>query len=47
VWGTALVNPIGESPVTIMYSDLIADLLGHLRHVRNWNADTVATKLLL
>lgn len=32
-------------PVTILYSDLIADLLGHLRHVRNWNADAVATAL--
>ena len=32
-------------PVTILYSDLIADLLGHLRHVRNWNADAVATQL--
>lgn len=34
-----------SKPVTILYSDLIADLLGHLRHVRNWNADTIATKL--
>ncbi|SDJ00459.1 hypothetical protein SAMN05192558_104142 [Actinokineospora alba] len=33
------------TPVTILYSDLIADLLGHLRHVRNWNPDTLATKL--
>ncbi|MDX3435574.1 argonaute/piwi family protein [Streptomyces stelliscabiei] len=32
-------------PVTILYSDLIAELLGQLRHVRNWNADAVATKL--
>jgi hypothetical protein len=32
-------------PVTILYSDLIAELLGHLRHVRNWNADAVTTKL--
>ncbi|WP_316575662.1 argonaute/piwi family protein [Nocardia canadensis] len=32
-------------PVTILYSDLIAELLGHLRHVRNWNADAVVTKL--
>ncbi|MFI7492074.1 Piwi domain-containing protein [Micromonospora echinaurantiaca] len=32
-------------PVTILYSDLIAELLGHLRHVRNWNSDTLATKL--
>ncbi|MFF3487266.1 Piwi domain-containing protein [Streptomyces sp. NPDC002701] len=32
-------------PVTILYSDLIAELLGQLRHVRNWNADAVATQL--
>jgi len=30
-------------PVTIMYSDLIASLLGRLRHVRNWNADIIST----
>ncbi|MEV7551933.1 Piwi domain-containing protein [Amycolatopsis sp. NPDC089917] len=34
-----------NKPVTILYSDLIAGLLGHLRHVRNWNADAVTTKL--
>ncbi|OBA49809.1 hypothetical protein A5789_30410 [Nocardia sp. 852002-51101_SCH5132738] len=34
-----------SQPVTILYSDLIADLLGNLRHVRNWNADAVATAL--
>ncbi|WP_405971770.1 hypothetical protein OG496_19380 [Streptomyces sp. NBC_00988] len=34
-----------RTPVTILYSDLIAELLGHLRHVRNWNADAVTTKL--
>jgi hypothetical protein len=34
-----------HTPVTIAYSKLIADLLGHLRHVRNWNPDTIATKL--
>ncbi|MFR9773264.1 argonaute/piwi family protein [Nocardia sp. SC052] len=34
-----------SKPVTISYSDLIADLLGHLRHVRNWNADIITTKL--
>lgn len=34
-----------RNPVTILYSDLIAELLGHLRHVRNWNADAVTTKL--
>lgn len=32
-------------PVTILYSDLIADLLGHLSHVRHWNPDIIATKL--
>lgn len=32
-----------RSPVTIMYSDLIASLLGQLRHVRNWNADILRT----
>jgi hypothetical protein len=29
------------TPVTILYSDLIASLLGRLRHVRNWNADII------
>lgn len=32
-----------HSPVTIMYSDLIASLLGRLRQVRNWNADILRT----
>lgn len=32
-------------PVTILYSDLIAELLGHLRQVRNWNSDVVGTRL--
>jgi hypothetical protein len=32
-------------PVTISYSGLIASLLGRLRHVRNWNADVIATHL--
>ena len=32
-----------SKPITIMYSDLIASLLGHLRHVRNWNADILRT----
>jgi hypothetical protein len=32
-------------PVTIQYSELIAELLGNLRHVRNWNADAVMTRL--
>jgi hypothetical protein len=30
-------------PITIQYSDLIAHLLGQLRHVRNWNADILRT----
>jgi hypothetical protein len=30
-------------PITIMYSDLIASLLGRLRQVRNWNADILRT----
>ncbi|GLW84802.1 hypothetical protein Aglo02_24420 [Actinokineospora globicatena] len=34
-----------SQPVTILYSDLIANLLGNLRHVRNWNADSVNTTL--
>lgn len=37
-------NPT-NTPVTILYSDLIARLLGQLRHVRNWNADILRTKL--
>lgn len=32
-------------PVTILYSDLIASLLGRLRHVRNWNPDILSTML--
>ena len=28
--------------MTILYSDLIAGLLGQLRHVKNWNADVVS-----
>jgi hypothetical protein len=32
-----------SSPITIQYSNLIASLLGRLRHVRNWNADILAT----
>jgi hypothetical protein len=32
-------------PVSISYSNLIVDLLGHLRHVKNWNPDTLATAL--
>lgn len=32
-------------PVSIAYSNMIVDLLGHLRHVRNWNPDTLVTAL--
>lgn len=32
-----------RTPVTIMYSDLIASLLGRLRHVRDWNANILRT----
>jgi hypothetical protein len=35
-----------REPVTILYSDLIAGLLGHLRHVRNWNSDIVSSPAL-
>ena len=34
-----------SKPVTILYSDLIAGLLGKLRHVTNWNSDLIFTKL--
>lgn len=34
-----------SKPVTIVYSDLIARLLGQLRQVRNWNSDITSTKL--
>lgn len=34
-----------SKPVTILYSDLIAGLLGKLRHVTNWNSDVVFGKL--
>ncbi|HTJ70687.1 MAG TPA: Piwi domain-containing protein [Actinospica sp.] len=34
-----------RTPVTILYSDLIANLLGQLRHVTNWNSDMISTKL--
>lgn len=32
-------------PVSISYSDMIVDLLAHLRHVKNWNPETLATAL--
>lgn len=32
-------------PVSISYSNMIVDLLGHLRYVRNWNPETLRTKL--
>lgn len=32
-------------PVTILYSDLIASLLGRLQHVQHWNPDVLATTL--
>jgi hypothetical protein len=32
-------------PVSISYSNLIVDLLAHLRHVKNWNPETLATAL--
>lgn len=32
-------------PVTILYSDLIAGLLGKLRQVTNWNSDMIYTRL--
>lgn len=34
-----------SQPVTILYSDLIAGLLGQLRQVTNWNSDMISTKL--
>jgi hypothetical protein len=34
-----------KGPVTIQYSDRIAELLGQLRAVTNWNSDMVSTKL--
>jgi hypothetical protein len=37
-------NP-STMPVSISYSNLIVDLLGHLRHVKNWNPETLATAL--
>ena len=35
-----------REPVTILYSDLIAGLLGHLRHVKNWNSNIVSSPSL-
>jgi hypothetical protein len=35
-----------REPVTILYSDLIAGLLGHLRHVKDWNSDIVSSPAL-
>lgn len=32
-------------PVSISYSNMIVDLLSHLRHVKNWNPETLATAL--
>lgn len=37
-------NP-STMPVSISYSNLIVDLLGHLRHVKNWNPETLTTAL--
>ena len=34
-----------RKPVTILYSDLIAGLLGNLRHVTNWNSDMTLSQL--
>ena len=34
-----------NKPVTILYSDRIATLLGKLRRVKNWNPDALATDL--
>jgi hypothetical protein len=34
-----------SKPVTILYSDLIASLLGQLRQVTNWNSDLISTRL--
>ncbi len=35
----------GPQPVSIAYSTMIVDLLSHLRQVKNWNPDALATKL--
>jgi hypothetical protein len=35
-----------REPVTILYSDLIAGLLGQLRQVKNWNSDIVSSPAL-
>lgn len=35
----------GSRPVTILYSDRIAVMLGKLRQVRNWNPDALTTQL--
>jgi len=32
-------------PVSIAYSEMIVDLLGHLKYVKNWNPETLATRL--
>jgi hypothetical protein len=32
-------------PVSISYSNMIVDLLGHLRRVKNWNSEILATAL--
>lgn len=32
-------------PVSIAYSEMIVDLLGHLKNVKNWNPETLATRL--
>lgn len=32
-------------PVSISYSNMIVDLLGHLRHVKNWNPEALTTAL--
>lgn len=37
-------NPT-DVPVTVLYSNLIADLMGRLRPVKNWNANIIQSKL--
>jgi hypothetical protein len=37
---------LGGNPVTIEYSELIAELLGRLRRVRNWNSNVLQTGTL-
>jgi hypothetical protein len=38
------LNP-GIKPVTILYSEFLADIVGHLRGVQQWSVELIQQKL--